>query len=216
MGWGCPERRSGETLNLAGLDFVSNREMGMLNALKQRIIDLIAKPDSRWTANFQVRKSIFGKGDFGVLMRMESRGAQGVDPLMWYHPTLHEHSCERVQNYLLRPPKHVSSKVLRQFRRFRHVDALIRSGIAALCPVYAAPKGCTLLELGSIDQWHFFLLDGAVRLSAPDGTHRIIHSGTESSLAPVGALKPRRFKVIAETPVQFLWIHERIITGELY
>ncbi len=93
---------------------------------------------------------------------------------------------------------------LRRFRVFRHLDDELLERVAARAEQRSLRRGRTLLALGSSDEYQYFLLSGRLKLTAEDG--RVVHleAGTPSATQPIAQLRPRRYQVVAESPVEYL------------
>lgn len=111
--------------------------------------------------------------------------------------------------------RRVEPAVLRAFARLADLAREDLALIASETRLYTALAGTELLKQGAIDNGAFYLLDGKVRLEAPDGRTQRIASGTDAAQRPVAHLKPRKYTVIAETPVTFLWIPDKLLKAVL-
>lgn len=69
-----------------------------------------------------------------------------------------------------------------------------------------APAGTVLIKRGGNDNWNYYLLNGAVRLKARDGTHFVIEGGSPKARWPLANLRPRIYSVTAISPVTYLQI----------
>jgi hypothetical protein len=107
--------------------------------------------------------------------------------------------------------KHVKPQILRAFTQFRHLSEDKLALLARTNPVYRAPGGALLLTSGAVDNWNFYLLQGTLDLRAADDARQTIDGGTPKSMAPISFLKPRKYDVVALTPVTFLWIHDALL-----
>ena len=68
-----------------------------------------------------------------------------------------------------------------------------------------------MLERDAKDKWNLFLVSGTLLLQPQDSAALSIESRTESAASPVASLKPRKYQVIAKTPVTFLWVHDALL-----
>jgi CRP-like cAMP-binding protein len=75
------------------------------------------------------------------------------------------------------------------------------------------PAGARLLEAGSSDDWNLYLVSGEAELIAADGQHSVVAAGSVAARQPLAQLKPRRYSVVARTPVQFLWLYEPMVSA---
>lgn len=104
-------------------------------------------------------------------------------------------------------------ETLRSFDRMRDFDPAARQLIAARNPVFSMPAGALLLDVGSSDDWNLYLVSGEAELIAADGQHSVVAAGSAAARLPLAQLKPRRYTVVARTPVQFLWLYEPMVTA---
>lgn len=75
--------------------------------------------------------------------------------------------------------------------------------------------GQKILERGARDGMDFFLLDGAVELTAGDGRQSTVTSGTHQAANAIARLQPRMFDVTAVKPCQFLVIEQSVLNNLL-
>jgi len=104
-------------------------------------------------------------------------------------------------------------ETLRGFDRMRDLDPAARQVIAASNPVFSMPAGALLLDVGSSDDWNLYLVSGEAELIAADGQHSVVAAGSAAARRPLAQLKPRRYTVVARTPVQFLWLYEPMVSA---
>ncbi len=77
-------------------------------------------------------------------------------------------------------------------------------------------KGHVLAELGSSDEWDYYLLKGILHLISADGKVLEIRAGTEAARHPVAHLQPRKYTIRAQTPVQFLRVQKALLASLKY
>lgn len=82
--------------------------------------------------------------------------------------------------------------------------------------VIDARKGYVLAELGSSDEWDYYLLKGVLHLVSADGKVLEIRAGTEAARHPVAHLQPRKYTIRAQTPVQFLRVQKALVVSLKY
>lgn len=102
----------------------------------------------------------------------------------------------------------------RLLSRLKPLDALAASAIeelAAKTRVEELPRGRQLFAQGQSDNWTYYLLDGAVELAAPSGTHERIAGNTASALAPLAPSRPRKLSATALTPIRFIRIDNDLL-----
>ncbi|MFC4259395.1 HDOD domain-containing protein [Marinobacter lacisalsi] len=75
--------------------------------------------------------------------------------------------------------------------------------------------GQRILERGARDGMDFFLLDGAVELTAVDGGKTTITAGTDQATSAIARLQPRMFDATAIKPCQFLVIEQSVLNNLL-
>lgn len=220
-----------EVLNLVGPAMAARKNLEVFVALKERLVSTLIKHDARRPVEMKLMESARAPSALptahgGVppiafppitppvpAATAISGPALSSDPnaRQWYHPSLHDATCERLSHYLLQPREYVQAEQIRQFMRFRDLTATQQNELSSSCPAYRAPPNTLLLERGSTDQWNLYLLEGKVELKADDGERKELTSGSDNARNAVAALKPRKFAVTALTPVRFLWIHESIV-----
>ena len=118
---------------------------------------------------------------------------------------------EQVERWLETPYRPVDIGSLRRFVQFRNLDDLALATLASGMYIYTAPSGARLLERGQADAWNMYLLQGVVSLEAGDGEAHFVEGETGKAVFPVAFLKPRKYAVIAVTPVSFLWVHDEML-----
>jgi hypothetical protein len=208
-----------ELLNFIGPVSASHGNVEAFQALRERISRGFVKKDARRPLDMQIMDHMRSVGapsaaaTPGGAMPNATLSPSGGDPAKWYDPALHEPICDKMQTFLLRPAEHPDLEQVRHFQRFAAFNTTQQNELASLCPMYLAPTGTVLLEPGSSDQWNLYLVQGNLRLVAPDGEERVVSGGAENSRNAIAALKPRKFRVTAETPARFLWIHEKIVAA---
>ena len=228
-----------ELLNFIGPVSASRGNVDAFQALRERIYRAAVRKDARKPIDMQVMEHMRSAspasdspvspdsaapafGGSGAKAQMPAKvaptaaymsaAAPGSDAAKWYNPALHEPICDTMKKFITHPTEHPDLDQLRHFQRFAALATAQQTELALTCPMYLAPTGTVLLEPGSSDQWNLYLVHGNLRLVAPDGGQRVVSGDADNSRTAVAALKPRKFRVMAETPVRFLWIHERIIT----
>jgi HD-like signal output (HDOD) protein len=105
----------------------------------------------------------------------------------------------------------VDDQTLRSFLPLKVLPRDELELLAAQLQVESASAGEQLIEIGSTDQYQYFLIQGRIRLEAEDGKTMEIEGGTPRAGNPIAQLVPRRFNVTAVTPVQFLRIAQKLI-----
>lgn len=216
-----------EVLNLIGPASTSHKDVEMFVALKERIHSTFVKKDARKSVEMKIMESMRGsKGPTPAHPRqtIPSPPASAATPTVaapglntdtaaacWYHPALHDATCEKLQRYLLQPREYAEVEHIRHLLRFRELTMNQQKDLATSCPVYAAPPNTVLLERGTTDQWNLYLLQGDLQLTAADGGNKVINGGTDNSNGAIAALKPRKFTVTTLSRARFLWVHENII-----
>lgn len=74
-----------------------------------------------------------------------------------------------------------------------------------------AVKGQKIIELGDTSEFGYFLLAGTLILRAADGGVRTIESGSDSAKNQIAQLVPRRYQVIAATPVSVFKVPNAVL-----
>lgn len=107
--------------------------------------------------------------------------------------------------------RRVEPAALRTFPRFSNFLPDDLAMLAGASRLYAASAGTELLQRGATDNGTFYLIEGKIRLEAPDGKIQSIAGGTPAAQQPIANLKPRKYSVVAETSVTFLWIPDALL-----
>ncbi|MDE1460489.1 HDOD domain-containing protein [Spartinivicinus poritis] len=87
-----------------------------------------------------------------------------------------------------------SLDVLRRFACFENLNKQQLILIAAACEQLSVGAKITLFNIGETDDKEYFLLSGAIKLTAADGISKTIIADSKESIAPLARLKPRLFK----------------------
>jgi len=126
------------------------------------------------------------------------------------------HESERVDHiecWLRFPNLPVKPERLREYVQFRELDESNLTELAARSLMYSAPGGTHLLDSQVWDAWNLYLLDGSIMLTADDGATLRVDGGSVPARHPIAFLKPRKYRVDALTPVNFLWIHDMLLAA---
>lgn len=100
-------------------------------------------------------------------------------------------------------------------KRFIPLQALAEAQLAQLAVAIATLQigpGEQMIARGSHDPFSFFLVKGKIRLSAADGKEIEISEEDASARNPISQLIPRKYEVTARTPVEFLKIHNELLS----
>lgn len=100
---------------------------------------------------------------------------------------------------------------LKKFTAFASAHAIRLQTIIDDIGVSRALKGEKILEIGDTSEFGYFLLSGTLILKAADGGVRTIEAGSDSAKNPIAQLLPRRYQVIAATPVVYVKIPNTLI-----
>jgi len=126
------------------------------------------------------------------------------------------HDAERVDHiecWLRQPSKPVNPDRLREFVQFSEMENAALLELAARSLLYSAPGGVLLLDVSMTDAWNMYLLEGAIMLTAPDGATLRIDGGSDKARFPISFLKPRKYRVEALSPIQFIWVHDMLLAA---
>lgn len=105
----------------------------------------------------------------------------------------------------------VSLDQLKFFSSLRRCDDDWLKALTSQISLRSAPAKAVLLNVGSTEQGELFLVDGSLVLEARDGRKSVITSGSESAMLSIARLRPSMYKVVALTPVRFLWISPSLL-----
>ena len=105
----------------------------------------------------------------------------------------------------------ITAQDLKNFTSFESANDQHLQKIANEVPVSIATKGEKILELGDTSEFGYYLMAGMLILKAADGGVKTIEAGSDSAKNQVAQLVPRRYQVIAATPVRYLKIPNALI-----
>ena len=95
---------------------------------------------------------------------------------------------------------------LTRFLPFRRLSALELLLLSRQCRLLEVRRGMELAAIGETDTDDIFLLEGEVALIARDGAVRQMQSGAANALGGVAQLRPRQFRVVAESAAKVLLV----------
>lgn len=95
---------------------------------------------------------------------------------------------------------------LKQFTQLTDANELRLQQIIDNVPVLEGLKGEKIIELGDTSPVGYFLLSGSIILKAADGGVKVMQAGTDSARNQIAQLVPRRYQVIASSPISYLKI----------
>lgn len=101
-------------------------------------------------------------------------------------------------------PDNLTVADLKKFSTFQNSNEIRLQTLIDDIPVSEAAKGQKILEIGDTSEFGYFLISGTLILKAADGGVRTTEAGTESAKNQIAQLIPRRYQVIAATPVTYL------------
>ncbi len=110
--------------------------------------------------------------------------------------------------------KSTSQPDLDTLKRFIPLQALTDdqlNRLAASTQIAHAEAGQTLIPRGSHDPCSFLLISGRLRLTAADGKVLEISEQDPSARNPISQLLPRKYQVVAMTPVRYLRINNELL-----
>ena len=109
------------------------------------------------------------------------------------------------------PTEKLTIDALKKFNAFASAHEIRLQTIIDDIGVSHALKGEKILEIGDTSEFGYFLLSGTLILKAADGGVRTIEAGSDSAKNPIAQLLPRRYQVIAATPVDYVKIPNTLI-----
>lgn len=109
---------------------------------------------------------------------------------------------------------HPEPAVLRRLTTLRELGADEIDNLSQQIFTHQAKRGDTLLQLGADDDCTLYLLEGRCKLIAEDGKTKVISHEDPSANAPIARLRPSHYQVVAEGPVSFLRIDNRLLDQE--
>lgn len=108
----------------------------------------------------------------------------------------------------------VDIEILRRFVPLQHVQSFQLEVMADSLSVHQLRQGELLFRQGDRDEREYFLLHGAVGLTAPDGKSRRIDAGSELAAFALARLRPRQYTAKALSDIEFFTI-DRDVLAEL-
>jgi HD-like signal output (HDOD) protein len=99
-----------------------------------------------------------------------------------------------------------TSDELKRFIPLQALSAQQLDLLAGVAEVRSARPGEVLMELGSDDNHTFFLLQGSLLLDSADRHRLEIRDDDASARSPIALLRPRKYRVVAHTPVRYVLI----------
>ena len=218
-----PEESAGrvmDVLNLATLGQHQTHDSPAIRTLNTLLQRLLINKQLRCESSYELMERSFEPGDMAPAPEpvlddvpdwqlMDEVTLPQVD---LYRP--HESECvDHIECWLRIPHTPVKPERLREFVQFREMDEPTLNELAARSLLYSAPGGAHLLDNGVSDAWNLYLLDGSIMLTAADGATLRVDGGSHPARYPISFLKPRKYRVDALTPVNFLWIHNMLLAA---
>ena len=102
-------------------------------------------------------------------------------------------------------------KTLKRLRPLAQFDNDQLQQLANRLHVQEARKGDKLIELGTMDEFSLFVLEGDIALIARDGKIKEIHVSPDEELNPVAQLRPCMYDVVARSPLRYLRIDKSLL-----
>ncbi|NQD38282.1 HDOD domain-containing protein [Permianibacter sp. IMCC34836] len=98
----------------------------------------------------------------------------------------------------------VDPQLLTRFLPFRRLSALELLLLSRQARLFDVRRGMELAAIGETDTDDIFLLEGDLALIARDGAVRRMSAGAANALGGVAQLRPRQFRVVAESSAKVL------------
>lgn len=99
--------------------------------------------------------------------------------------------------------KHPSREALKRFNALRELDDEQLEVLARSLRLKAVPAGTTVIQRGDTRPFSLLLFAGTVGLRSADGRRGVIEADSDKARDPIAQLLPRRYQVVAETPVVY-------------
>jgi len=96
---------------------------------------------------------------------------------------------------------------LRRIRSLSQFDTDQLSALAAILEIETAPKKTELIEYGCVENFSFYLLEGAVINTTRDGVGQVVRSNAKGELFAIAQLRPSMYQVVARETVRFIRIY---------
>lgn len=204
-----------EVLNLMPMFSFGRRHMPLLTILTQAMQryttpergggdrEVSVRPGRKVQPRRDRSRTVF----FGEVEKFDSAD----EPRLAVGPATQTERFEPMERWLEQPRRTRDAAALRGFAPFRDLDDERLTAASKKLPVYAAPRGVRLLDIGLMDAWNMFLLEGTVALQAADGDALLVAGGSDKATSAISFLKPRKYTVTSVTAVRFLWVHDVLL-----
>jgi len=100
---------------------------------------------------------------------------------------------------------------LRRFAPFQALQDEQLILLAGMAQQEAVKEGTRILSFDAADPQQYFLLSGVVELEARDGMRQVIESDSDKARAPLAAMRPSSYTMVALSPVRLLKIEENLL-----
>ncbi len=97
-------------------------------------------------------------------------------------------------------------QTLSRFLPFRRLSALELLLLASQSRLLDCRRGMEIAAIGEVDTDEIFLLEGELTLVAAEGTVRRMAAGAANALGGVAQLRPRQFRVRADSPAKVMLV----------
>ena len=102
---------------------------------------------------------------------------------------------------------HPSTACLRRIRSLSRFKDEQLEQLSASLPLDSAASGDCLIELGEVGKWSLYLVEGAVRAIAHDGTESRITAAIGGELSPIGQVRPSEYRILADEPTRYFKLY---------
>ncbi len=112
------------------------------------------------------------------------------------------------QSMLPSPP---DIRTLQRLRPLAQFDNDQLQQLANCLHVQEARKGDKLIEMGTLDEFSLFVLEGSIALIARDGKVKEVNIAADEELNPIAQLRPCMYDVVARSPLRFVRIDKSLL-----
>ncbi len=102
-------------------------------------------------------------------------------------------------------------RTLQRLRPLAQFDNDQLQQLANCLHVQEARKGDKLIEMGTLDEFSLFVLEGSIALIARDGKVKEVNIAADEELNPIAQLRPCMYDVVARSPLRFVRIDKSLL-----
>ncbi len=120
----------------------------------------------------------------------------------------------RLKDLMKKTNTHLTAANLRTFFILRDLTEDQLEQLAQSVDIQTAKRRTRIIERGSEDDSVYLLLSGTIELVAEDGRKTTIEDSHSNAKTPISQLIPRKYDVIALTPIQYLKLDKELLPAQ--